>query len=281
MTDDPRPGEPPERAADLAPPSPGQSPATETEPTAEGPARTRSEAWRRLGSVLHPRATRRQVVVGVLCVVLGFALVAAVRGNTSEAFLANARQQDLVRVLDDLGERAARLEVEERRLTAARDRLASGSEAQALAETQRRADALAVLAGTVPVAGPGVEIAIGDPSGALESAVLLDAVQELRDAGAEAIQIAGIRVIVSTWFSDLPGGGLSVSGTRLASPYLVRAIGDSQTLATAMAIPGGVSDSVKAAGGTIAVTPRDRVEVTAVVPLSVPEYARPAPSPSG
>jgi uncharacterized protein YlxW (UPF0749 family) len=236
----------------------------------------------RLRRALAPRATRRQAVIAVLFVALGFATVAAARGTTTSGLLATAREDEVVRVLDDLTERQTRLEIEQRALEATRDRLLSGSEEQRLAVAQARADALAILAGTVPATGPGIRLTIADPDGVVASSVLLDTVQELRDAGAEAMQIGPVRVVASTWFDDpTDGTGLIVSGERLAPPYRLLAIGDPATMATALEIPGGVADTVRTAGGRITVTREESVLVSALQPPSTPQYARPAPSPSG
>ena len=236
----------------------------------------------RLARALAPRATLRQLVIGLLFLVLGFAGVAAARGTTTTGLLATAREDEVVRVLDDLNERQARLEIEQRALVAARDRLASGTEEQRLAASRARADALAILAGTVPATGPGLRVTVEDPTGSVDASVLLDTVQELRDAGAEAIQIASVRVVASTWFDDAQDGvGLVVSGTRLAPPYRIVALGDPTTLATALQIPGGVSDTVRTAGGRITITPETSVLVTALQPPTTPQYARPAATAPG
>lgn len=235
----------------------------------------------RLRTGLAPRATVRQLVVGLLFVGLGFAFVAATQSSSQSGLLANAREDEVVRVLDDLNERQARLQVEQRALEAARDRLLSGSEEQRLAASRARADALAILAGTAPAVGTGIRVTLQDGGGAISSAVMLDAIQELRDAGAEAVQIGTVRVVASTWFQDSEGGGVSVSGTVLTSPYRLAVIGDSSTLTTALEIPGGVADTVRTAGGSIDVVSATQVVVSALQPLSTPQYARPAPSPSG
>jgi uncharacterized protein YlxW (UPF0749 family) len=72
-----------------------------------------------------------------------------------------------------------------------------------------------------------------------------------------------------------------VSGTRIAPPYTILAVGEPATLATALDIPGGVADTVRTAGGRIVVTQEESVLVSALQPPSTPQYARPAPSPSG
>nr|MBA3798404.1 DUF881 domain-containing protein [Geodermatophilaceae bacterium] len=132
--------------------------------------------------------------------------------------------------------------------------------------------------GTVAAEGPGVTITIRDPDANVDSAVLLDAVQELRGAGAETMQVAGVRITVS---SALVGeaGDIRIDGAAVEAPYVIVAIGDAQTLSTAMQIPGGVADKVIQAGGDIDIVSADQVLVDALRPLDVPEYAEPAPDP--
>jgi uncharacterized protein YlxW (UPF0749 family) len=103
-------------------------------------------------------------------------------------------------------------------------------------------------------------------------------VQELRDAGAEAIQIGSARVVASTAFNDV-SGGVAVDNMALQAPYEVRAIGDGQTMATALEIPGGVIASMPE-GAHATVATREEVEVTALHALPDPAYARPAVTPT-
>ena len=114
----------------------------------------------RLRTALAPRATVQQLVIGLLFVALGFAGVAATQSSSASGLLATAREDEVVRVLDDLTERQARLQAEQRALEAARDRLLSGSEEQRLAASRARADVLAILAGTVPATGTGIRITL-------------------------------------------------------------------------------------------------------------------------
>ncbi|MCM3924460.1 DUF881 domain-containing protein, partial [Frankia sp. AiPs1] len=148
----------------------------------------------------------------------------------------------------------------------------------AAADAERaRADELAILAGTVPVDGPGLELTIRDPHRAIDASVLVDALQELRDAGAEAIEIAGVRAVVSTYVADEPGHGLIVDGTSVAAPYVLRVVGDAHTLDQALRIPGGVLDTVAARDGAQAsVRTFGHLEIRALRPAPSPRYARPA-----
>ena len=231
------------------------------------PARTAAEARFRLLRSLAPRLTQTQAMITVIFALVGFATTSAITGGNANTVLANARQSDLVSVLDDLAGRQARLQAEYDRLESARQSLLGGSQYQALTEANRRAAALRVLAGSEPVAGSGITVTI---SGNLSATTLLDAIQELRDSGATAIQVAdsnlAVRVVASSWFADSPNG-VTVSGTALQVPIVISAIGDSQVLEPALKIPGGLQDTVGSGGGTVSVVPSQDVEITAVVPL--------------
>lgn len=220
-----------------------------------------------------------QLIAAVLAGLLGFALIAATRPPSPEVALAKARESDLVQLLDDLSQRQARLEQDRLSLQAAEQRLTSADDEQRLAEARRRATSLAVLAGTAPAQGPGIQMTIADPGHKIESTVLLDAVQELRDAGGYAMSINTTRVVVDTWFADKTGA-VVISGVQATPPYVFLVLGDPQTLATALQIPGGVADTVRTNGGRFSVADRDVVSVSAVVPLRTPTFAEPVPSPS-
>jgi uncharacterized protein YlxW (UPF0749 family) len=194
-------------------------------------------------------------------------LTAAIAGSKDDSILANARQSDLVSLLDDLAQREARLEAENTRLEDARETLLGGDEYSALNEAKRRADALGVLAGSEAAAGSGIEITI---SGNLTATTLIDALQEIRDAGATAIQISdpnlAIRLVANSWFSD-SASGVTVSGTALEVPIKISVIGDPAVLKPAIEIPGGLIDTVGSGGGQVVVEENENVEITAIVPL--------------
>lgn len=235
----------------------------------------------RMRSALVPRATRAQLVAALLLGVLGFAAAVQVRSN-QDAGLSGLRQTDLVRILDDVSERAARLQAEARDLQRTRDSVSGGSASNsaALEAARERARVLGILAGTLPATGPGIELTISDAQGKVGSDVLLDALQELRDAGAEAIEVStvdgpAVRVVASTSLVDTEDG-VEVDGTPLTSPYRFRVIGESRTLASALDIPGGVLDVVSQRGAQGVVTQLDTVEITSLRATPSPRYARPA-----
>lgn len=221
--------------------------------------------WQRLRHAFSIRQAKSQLLAGLLCAVLGFTVVAQIR-HTDESGLETLSQSDLVRVLDDASTRNDRLQADADQLERTRDRLESGSgdKKAALKRARKQADDLAILAGTAKAVGPGVVLTVTDPQSKVTSADLLNMIEELRDAGAEAIQIGQVRVVAST---AITAGetGISAGGVPLNAPYRLRVIGDSNTIATALKIPGGVSDVVNTRGGTLTVDKRKHVKVTAVV----------------
>ncbi len=238
-----------------------------------------------LWALLRPRRRRVDIGVASLLLLLGFALAVQVRSTQSDGLLTSARQEDLVQILDELDNRSERLRQEVATLTATKERLTSGAgdSDAALAEARRRTQVLGVIAGTVPASGPGVTVRITDPEIKVSASVLLDALEELRNAGAEAIQLEGtgqagaitaVRVVAQTALEDDPEG-VVVAGTLLVAPYRFVVVGDPATLAGAMAIPGGVEDVVRQQGGSTQVALVGRVRVGALRPLTTPRYARP------
>lgn len=223
------------------------------------------------------RGWRTQLVVAFLAAVLGFGLAVQVRTTQAGSTLGTARQDDLLRIIDDLTARSDRLRQETDELRAARTRLTTSGDraAAAVSEARKRADTLAILAGTVAAHGPGVRAIVDDPGHVLHADFLVDAVQELRDAGAEAMMVNGHRVGASTYVVD-QGVSVAIDGSPLAQPYTITAIGDQATLSTALAIPRGIVDTAQDAGARIRVERADDLAVDALRPLSTPRYARPA-----
>ena len=247
-------------------------------PAAPDPDDTPQRAWHRLLRAGAPRATRANLLAMVLAGALGFAIIVQVRQTSTEG-LDNLREDELVRIFAGVDREGERLADEIRGLQSSLDLLKSQStnDAEAQRAARERLAALGILAGTVPATGPGIVHTVSDPEDKVDASIVLDTVQELRDAGAEAIQVGDVRVVADTWFADTDGG-LSVSGTTVGPPYVIRAIGDANTLAGAMEIPGGVTATVRRVGGDTDVQIEDEVVIDALLTPASPQYARPVPT---
>lgn len=237
-----------------------------TEP--EPDARPKSRIHGRHGSA---------ALIGVLTLLLGFAIAVQVHANSSGDTLSGLREDDLIGILDNQNARADRLRQQIAELQQNLRQLQDSGDKAAAARKQAidQSRALGILLGTLPATGPGVAVTVTDPNAQLTGEDLLDVVEELRGAGAEAIQFGSVRVTTSTSFEG-DGGVVIVDGTELPAPYRVTAIGDAKTLDTALNIPGGVAATVRAAGGQLTVQELATVRVTATRSLPKPKYAQPS-----
>ncbi|MET8972914.1 DUF881 domain-containing protein [Streptomyces hydrogenans] len=261
-----RPSEGAESAPEAAVPSPGAG-------TGAGAA---PDGRRRLADALWPpRLTRAQLIVALLLACLGFGLAIQVSSTSEGSALRGARQEDLVRILDELDDRTQRLEDEKTRLEKQRSELESSSDQaeEARRQTAEKERQLGILAGTVAAEGPGITLTVSDPVGAVESDMLLDAIQELRAAGAEAIQVDGVRVVANSYFT---GGGddMRIDGTQVTAPYVFKVIGKPEDLEPALNIPGGVVQTLEKEQATATVERSAKIVVDALRPAKRPDYAR-------
>jgi uncharacterized protein YlxW (UPF0749 family) len=215
-------------------------------------------------------------LIGVLTLLLGFAFAVQVRSVGDDTQYVGAREEDLVRILDGLNAREERLRQQLADQRSALQELSSSDSqtAAAVEEARRRTEAIGILNGTIAAHGAGLRMTIHDPDQAVRVADVLDAVQELRGAGAETMQIDDVRVGVSTAVTGQPGD-LMVDGHPISAPYEVLVIGSPQDMETALNIPGGVVQHIGNRGGSVDIVQAPDIVVDALRPLDTPQYASP------
>ncbi len=245
------------------------------DPTAPSAAETgRSRLWRALR-----QPSRSQVVVGILMALVGFAAITQIQATKDDSSYSGLREQDLIDAFSGLSGTTQRTQAEIDRLIATRAELRSetGQRRAALDQAEQEVDSLNVLAGVVPVTGPGIRVTITEESGTVSVGSMLDTLQELRSVGAEAVQLNGqVRVVAQTSFED-GVGGLLVDGTLLESPYVLDAIGVPSTLASAIRFPLGPLKQLESDGATVEVVELASLDIDAVRGLVQPEFATPDP----
>jgi uncharacterized protein YlxW (UPF0749 family) len=226
------------------------------------------------GAVLRP--SRRQAVVGVLLAVLGFAFVVQVSDTKANDTYAGLRESELIQVLDGLTGTAERARREVDRLEARRDELQDENRARAAAldEAEQRVRTLNIIAGLVPVSGPGLRVTIDESATRVNVGSLLDTVQELRTAGAEAMEFNdSIRLGANSSFEDAVGG-IELDGELLEPPYVIDVIGDPHILKTALTFSTGPVETLETEDlASVTIEELDRVEITSVREAARPENA--------
>jgi uncharacterized protein YlxW (UPF0749 family) len=222
------------------------------------------------------------VTAAVLLAVVGFAGVVQVQANERDGDYEGMREEDLVQLLNSLSSASQRAENEIAELEQTRSSLRSDTDARraALEQARERAQVLGILAGTLPAVGPGIVVTIEDPEGNVGIDLMLNGLMELRDAGAEAIEINNsVRVVARTALEDGENGedGIVVGGTELSPPYTLEVIGDPHTLARALNIYTGFVDDVEGpnVNGEVTIEQTANVEIATLAEPTEPEYAEP------
>lgn len=217
------------------------------------------------------RRSKGELAVVVVCAIVGFLLAAQLRtvqltGAADQATAVRLETlQDLYNELtaqrDGLAEQVNQLQGE---LALYRDQAASG---QAGSEALRaELDQLEITAGLTDVEGPGVTVILEDSASAnltgdeadylIHDSDLLSVINELRSAGAEAISLNGERILATSEVR-CTGAVVTVNGRRYAAPYIIFAIGDPDTLYSALTMRSGVADVLSQWGITVKVTASD------------------------
>jgi uncharacterized protein YlxW (UPF0749 family) len=223
------------------------------------------------------RPSRAQVVVGVLLAALGFAAITQVRTNTTDNSYAGYREQDLVDVLSGLAGTSQKAQQEINRLESTRRQLEAKQLAQsaALAAAQKQAQELAILAGVVPVTGPGIRVTVTEGPQHVNVDSVLDTIEELRSAGAEAMQVNGkVRLVAQSSVQSTPSG-IEIDGVELTSPYVFDVIGDPHTLQGALSLSDGPISEFEDSGATVDVQEEKALDITATHKRASSQFAQP------
>ena len=226
------------------------------------------------------RPSRGQFAIGIALFLTAFIVVMTLRSQANQPEFANVRQADLIQLLDDVTAETRRLEERVNELETARSELLSGADRDQAAreEAERRINNAQILAGTVPAVGPGIRIRIDDPGSRITSELLLDAVEELRDAGAEVIELNdSVRLVMNSAFLMDEKGRVVADGTVIEAPFTIDAIGDPATLEAGARFCGGLVSEIEGdrVGGSVAIERSDEVHISSVVIASENQFARP------
>ncbi len=216
-----------------------------------------------------------QLAIAAVAAILGLLVVVQVRSQAGPSGLAQLSSQDLTVLVanlnarnDQLRREGSSLEQELATLTANRAR-GDVSVDEIQADLQR----VRAYSGLDPVGGPGVTISIRGP---IDGTGVEELINELRNAGAEAIAAGPVRVVAGVTVTGTPGAA-AVAGTQLGDTFELQAIGAPDKLTGSLTRSGGVIAQLAATQPDVevTVTPIDRLELPATTRTLVPAHGRP------
>lgn len=213
--------------------------------------------------------------VAVVAAILGLLAVGQLRGQANVPGLSSLSATELTQLIanlsagnDRLRDEVADLAQREAALLAAQDRgeTTVGNLTEDLA-------AIRAWSGVTPVTGQGIAVTV---RGSIGGDGIDDLLNEIRNAGAEAISIDGVRLVVGVVVAGAPGA-LSVGDRPLGDSFEIRAIGSPQILTGTLTRTGGVIAQIGATYplATLTVTPVERLTLPATDRNLAPIYAEP------
>jgi uncharacterized protein YlxW (UPF0749 family) len=247
-----------------------------------------------------PASSRRSGATTILfsltsiCFVFGILLafgvrsIQAVRLNEVES---REDQKIQSRQLDQMKNNLAREEQERAKLQASiksyQDQIASGKRVSQMQAHKMNVELkkLQGLLGLTAVKGPGIVIRLSDNPNASKDAGpdagpflpgivhdfdLLQVVNELRSAKAEAIAINGVRI---TGFTPIRcvGPTIYVNYEPKPAPFEIEAIGNADDLKNALAMPGGILENLSNQTLGVKIYKDDTLHLPAATSLGVPD----------
>jgi uncharacterized protein YlxW (UPF0749 family) len=221
------------------------------------------------------RDRRSQMTIAIVTAILGMLIWVQFKGQDGGSELQSKSAQELTALVanqntenDNLRAEIANLQNQLAELRA--DRATGATSVDQLESDLGR---IRAWTGLDPIAGRGLKLTI---SGEIDAASVDDLLNELRNAGAEAIAIEEIRVIARTSVSGVPGA-LDVDGVLLRDPFTIRAIGRPDTLVGSLTRAGGMIAQLAATNpeATVEVEPIDAVmTLPASMRDLVPDHGR-------
>lgn len=221
------------------------------------------------------RTRREQLTIAAVAAILGILVIGQLRGQAAVPGLSTLSTQELTLVIANLNTRNEQLRTE---IAGLEQQAASLQSARANGQTtvdQLDGDLARIQAwsGAIGLTGSGISISV---RGAIGGDGIEDVLNELRNAGAEAIAVADVRVVPGVVVAGAPGA-LSIENTALGDVFEIRAIGSPEILVGTLTRAGGVIAQVGATypDARLSVTPLETVALPASTRNLIPSDGQP------
>lgn len=221
------------------------------------------------------RRRRNQLTIAAVTFILGMLVVVQLRTQASDEAFAGLSAQDLTVLVANLNDRNDQLRAEigtlEREL-AVLDRNTERGDAS-IDELRADLRRVRLYAGMDAATGPGITVVVHGP---IDGTGVEDLINELRNAGAEAMSLEGVRLVPGV-VAVGPPGAVTVDGGPLADTFTLTAIGAPDKLTGSLTRSGGIIAQLAATQSEVSVevTPVDRLGVPATERDLVPSHGHP------
>jgi uncharacterized protein YlxW (UPF0749 family) len=211
------------------------------------------------------RTLRDQLTIAAVAGILGLLAIGQLRGQAAVPGLSSLSAQELTLLIANLNARNDQLRTEiaglEQQAGALKSARSNGD--TTLGQLEGDLARIQAWSGAIGLTGPGISISV---QGSIGGDGVEELLNELRNAGAEAIAVGDVRVVPGVVVAGAPGA-LSVENTALSDVFEIRAVGSPEILVGTLTRAGGIIAQVQATypEALISVTP---LETVAIPPTS-------------
>ena len=220
------------------------------------------------------RGRLAQISLTLVALLVGVLIVGQLRSQTRPAELSSLSAQELSTRIETLS--AANRQLRDGLadvLDQLREYRPAGAQGQsALNVSREELRRVTAFGGLGAVTGQGIRLTI---NGSMDEIAVNDLLNELRNAGAEALAVDNVRITARS--VAVPGPrSLEVDGVAIGRQFTISAVGDPDGLIAALERPGGIISQLELfASATIGVTEVNPLRLPATALHLTPEAAEP------
>ena len=209
----------------------------------------------------------KALVFGILCLILTFAITVQLRvsslseSESSQTKITDKLKDEIFRLNDENVKLAEKFQNTTSELDDARNQAAQNDSSSK--DTSELIKKYTIVSGKTDVTGQGIIIKYKPNDNEAKADMvkdLRDIVNEIKNAGAEAIEINNQR-IVGTTAIEMVKNKIEINDTEVSGNFIIKAIGDSNLMYSGLIRPGGTIENIRESGVSIEINSENTIKI--------------------
>ena len=209
----------------------------------------------------------KALVFGILCLILTFAITVQLRvsslseSESSQTKITDKLKDEIFRLNDENVKLAEKFQNTTSELDDARNQAAQNDSSSK--DTSELIKKYTIVSGKTDVTGQGIIIKYKPSDNEAKADIvkdLRDIVNEIKNAGAEAIEINNQR-IVGTTAIEMVKNKIEINDTEVSENFIIKAIVDSNLMYSGLIRPGGTIENIRESGVSIEINSENTIKI--------------------
>ena len=209
----------------------------------------------------------KALVFGILCLILTFAITVQLRvsslseSESSQTKITDKLKDEIFRLNDENVKLAEKFQNTTSELDDARNQAAQNDSSSK--DTSELIKKYTIVSGKTDVTGQGIIIKYKPSDNEAKADMvkdLRDIVNEIKNAGAEALEINNQR-IVGTTAIEMVKNKIEINDTEVSENFIIKAIGDSNLMYSGLIRPGGTIENIRESGVSIEINSENTIKI--------------------